>query len=87
MDLRGDLFLVALELELEQAVENLAAGGLADGLAQALFGIVEAVTEFAPAVGGGDGLVQLGERGSGTRTLGGIESQQGLPGASGSVVQ
>lgn len=65
-----DLLGVALVVEAEQAVEDFAAGGFAEGVAEALFGVVEAVAEVegtggaVPAVGGGDGLVHLDVEGA-----------------------
>ena len=52
---------VALVVEGEEAVEDGAAGGLAQRVALALLGGVEAVAQvqIAPAVGGGHGLIHL----------------------------
>ena len=52
---------VAFVVQGEQAVEDLAPGGFGDGVADALFGLVEAVAEVevGPAVGGGDSVVHL----------------------------
>jgi hypothetical protein len=70
----GDFFGVALVVEGKQAIEDFAAGGFADGEAEALFGVVEVVVEtltpgpspwgtgrnsIGPAVSGGDGGVHL----------------------------
>ena len=48
-------------VEGKEAVEDGAAGGLAEGVAFALLGGVEAVAQvqIAPAVGGGHGLIHL----------------------------
>src|SRR6266498_1592597 len=50
------LLRIPLVVQLQEAGEHLAAGGLADGEADALLGLVEAVAEIevGPAVGGSD---------------------------------
>src|SRR5207249_1725762 len=57
----GDLFGVARVVQLEHAAEHLATRGLREGVAEALFRLVEAVPQFQvrPAVGGGDSMVHL----------------------------
>ena len=57
----GDFFGVAVVVKGEEAIKHFAAGGFADGEAEALFGVVEVVVEgeVVPAVGGGDGSVHL----------------------------
>jgi len=56
-----DFFGVALVVERQEAVEDGAAGGFADGVALPLLGDVEAVAQvqFTPAVGGCHGLIHL----------------------------
>ena len=58
---RLDLFLIALVIQLQEARQHLAPGGLADGEAYPLRRFVEAVpqVQVAPAVGGGHGVVHL----------------------------
>ena len=80
----GDFLGVALVVEGEEAVEDFAAGGGGKGVAEALFGFVEAVAqggpvvgrEVEPAVGGGDGDVELAvegaEFGDVRRSFGGV---------------
>ena len=50
-------FGVAFVVQLEQAGEDISAGGFADRVADALLRLVEAVAEVevGPAIGGGDG--------------------------------
>ena len=57
----GDFFGVALVVQFNQLFEDGAAGELADGVAHALLGFVEAVAQIqiAPVVGGGHGLIHL----------------------------
>lgn len=57
----GDFFAVAFVVEREQAGEDLAVRGVAHGEPGALPGDVEVMAEIeiVPAVGGGDGVVQL----------------------------
>ena len=52
---------VAFVVQGEQAVKDLTPGGFGDCVADALFGLVEAVAEVevGPAVRGGDGVVHL----------------------------
>ncbi len=52
---------VALVVEFQQALQDFTTGGFADGEADALLGVVEAVTEFEviPAVSGGNRLIHL----------------------------
>ena len=56
-----EFFGVPLVVESEEAVEDGAAGGFAEGVAFALLGGVEAVAQvqIAPAVGGGYGMIHL----------------------------
>ena len=61
MEALTDFLGVACVVELQEAGEDFSAGGFADRVADALLSLVEAVAEVevGPAVGGGDGPVQL----------------------------
>ena len=62
----GEFGGVAFVVEFQEAVEDGAAGGFGDGVADALFGLVGVVAEdeVGPAVGGGDGVVHFDVQGA-----------------------